>query len=53
MSDKEKDSKEEKEERYDWRGNVAVYSERHGWHLRPTEPRKEQRQNVVSVSKEK
>ena len=27
MNKKEKDSKEEtKEERYDWRGNVAVYS---------------------------
>jgi hypothetical protein len=51
MSDKEKDSKEEKEERYDWRGNVAVYSERHGWHLRPTEPRKEQKEKS-SVSKE-
>jgi|TARA_B110000196_G_C20662341_1_gene438000 hypothetical protein len=52
MSDKEKDSKEEKEERYDWRGNVAVYSERHGWHLRPTEDRKEEERKVSSVSKE-
>ena len=53
MNEKEKDSKEEtKEERYDWRGNVAVYSERYGWHLRPTEPRKEQLEEVSSVSKE-
>ena len=52
MSDKEKDSKEEKEERYDWRGNVAVYSERYGWHLRPTEDRKEEERKVSSVSKE-
>ena len=52
MSDKEKDSKEEKEERYDWRGNVAVYSERHGWHLRPTKDRKEEERKVSSVSKE-
>ena len=60
MNDKEKDSKEKERnrnlkfgDRYDWHGQVLVYSERHGWHLRPTEPRKEQRQNVVSVSKEK
>jgi len=30
-------------ERYDWRGNVAVYSERHGWHLKPTEARRQKR----------
>ena len=30
-------------ERYDWRGNVAVYSERYGWHLKPTEARRQQR----------
>ena len=29
--------------RYDWRGNVAVYSERYGWHLRPTEARRQER----------
>ena len=29
--------------RYDWRGNVAQYSERHGWHLRPTEERRRKR----------
>ena len=29
--------------RYDWRGNVAVYSERYGWHLKPTEARRQQR----------
>jgi hypothetical protein len=52
MNDKEKNSKEEKEERYDWRGNVAVYSERYGWHLRPTEDRKEEERKVSSVSKE-
>ena len=38
--------------RYDWRGNVAVYSERYGWHLRPTEDRKEEERKVSSVSKE-
>ena len=52
MNDKEKNSKEEKEERYDWRGNVAVYSERHGWHLRPTIGRKEEEKKVSSVSEE-
>ena len=52
MNNKEKDSKEKKsKEQYDWRGNVAVYSERYGWHLRPTEPRKEQKEKS-SVSKE-
>ena len=29
--------------RYDWRGNVGQYSERHGWHLRPTEERRRKR----------
>jgi len=29
-------------ERYDWRGNVAVYSERYGWHLKPTEARRQE-----------
>ena len=55
MNDKEKEKSRNLKfgDRYDWRGQVLVYSERHGWHLRPTEPRKEQRQNVVSVSKEK
>ena len=52
MNDKEKNYKEEKKERYDWRGNVAVYSERYGWHLRPTEPRKEEERKASSVSKE-
>jgi len=59
MNDKEKDSKEKERsrnlkfgDRYDWRGNVAVYSERYGWHLRPTEPRKEQLEEVSSVFKE-
>ena len=51
MNDKEKDSKEEKEH-YDWRGNVAVYSERYGWHLRPTVDRKEEEEKVSSVSEE-
>jgi len=52
MNDREKDSKEEKEEHYDWRGNVAVYSERYGWHLRPTVDRKEEEEKVSSVSEE-
>jgi len=43
MSEKEKDSKQEKsKEHYDWRGNVAVYNERYGWHLKPTEARRQE-----------
>ena len=38
-------------DRYDWRGQALVYSERHGWHLRPTRDREEQRK-VSSVFKE-
>ena len=53
MSEKEKDSKEKNsKEQYDWRGNVAVYSERYGWHLRPTKQREKQEANS-SVSKDK
>jgi phage-related protein len=58
MNDKEKDSKEKERsrnlkfgDRYDWRGQALVYSERHGWHLRPTRDREEQRK-VSSVFKE-
>ena len=29
--------------RYDWRGNKAEYSERYGWHLKPTEQRRQER----------
>ena len=29
--------------RYDWRGNKAEYSERYGWHLNPTEQRRQER----------
>ena len=39
-------------DRYDWRGQVLVYSERHGWHLKPTEARRQQRKEV-HVSKRK
>ena len=59
MNDKEKDSKEKERsknlkfgDRYDWRGQALVYSERHGWHLRPTGDRKEEERKVSSVSKE-
>ena len=51
MNDKEKEKSRNLKfgDRYDWRGNVAVYSERHGWHLRPTGDRKEEeRKNYVS-----
>ncbi len=39
-------------ERYDWRGNVAVYSERYGWHLKPTEARR-QEEKEKHISKRK
>ena len=39
-------------DRYDWRGQVLVYSERHGWHLKQTEARRQQRKEV-HVSKRK
>ena len=39
-------------DRYDWRGQVLVYSERHGWHLKPTDARRQQRKEV-HVSKRK
>ena len=59
MNDKEKDSKEKERsknlkfgDRYDWRGQALVYSERHGWHLRPTIGRKEEEEKVSSVSKD-
>ena len=39
-------------ERYDWRGNVAVYSERHGRQLKQTQARRQQRKEV-HVSKRK
>lgn len=39
-------------ERYDWRGNVAVYSERYGWHLKPTEARRQERKQE-HISKRK
>ena len=59
MNDKEKDSKEKEKsknlkfgDRYDWRGQVLVYSERHGWHLKQTEARRQQRKEV-HVSKRK
>ena len=54
MNDKEKEKSRNLKfgDRYDWRGQVLVYSERHGWHLRPTEPRKEEERKVSSVSKE-
>jgi len=28
-------------EKYNWKGNNLVYSERHGWHLRPTASREQ------------
>ncbi len=34
--------------KYDWRGNVLSYSERHGWHLSPTESRRLQREEIHS-----
>ena len=48
MDDKEKSKNkiklsETETPHYDWRGNVAVYSERYGWHLKPTEARRQQR----------
>ena len=53
MIEKEKDSKQEKsKEHYDWRGNVAVYNERYGWHLRPTKHRETQ-EAKPSASKDK
>ena len=39
-------------DRYDWRGQVLVYSERHGWHLKQTKARRQQRKEV-HVSKRK
>ena len=26
-------------DKYNWKGNIAVYSERYGWHLKPTTKR--------------
>ena len=54
MNDKEKEKSRNLKfgDRYDWRGQVLVYSERHGWHLRPTIGRKEEEEKVSSVSKD-
>tara|TARA_B100000427_G_scaffold236375_1_gene199284 strand:- start:200 stop:385 length:186 start_codon:yes stop_codon:yes gene_type:complete len=56
MDDKEKSKNkiklsETETPHYDWRGNVAVYSERYGWHLKPTVDR--DKKMKTSVSKDK
>ena len=53
MNDKEKEKSRNLKfgDRYDWRGQALVYSERHGWHLRPTRDREEERK-VSSISKD-
>ncbi len=38
-------------EKYDWRGNRAVYSERYGWHLQPTEDRRQKRKEVHAAKR--
>jgi hypothetical protein len=38
-------------EKYDWRGNRAVYSERYGWHLQPTEDRRQKRKEAHAAKR--
>jgi len=38
-------------ERYNWKGNRLVYSERHGLHLQPTEERRQRRKEVHAAKR--